>query len=438
MTTVPTDDHPLRRWLLPRDPRRLALAYLAASLLCLAAGGALALLLRAELLTPDTDLISAPAYNRAFTLHGLLLALVFVVPAIPAALGHAAVPHLLEGPDRTPWPGIAGLYLFLASALLLIVDTVVRPPDATTLATLAWLGLLGLGLSACLTALDHAVAVLRRRGPVAGELSMFVRAVLGGGAVLASALTLAALASGGGAPATELASLVTRTIPAITTIFAYGVVCEIFADHPHGLVGRRVIGAALALLVLAALPVWSLDPVASSIAELAGQIAAATLFCVWLISAFRGGYERATPRLFAAAVVATMPFIGAANAVSGALFVDVHLRDTYFTVARFHLEMDVVLLAFLGGLHLWWPQLTGRAEAGRAGSVGPVLLWAGMIVTAIAQFALGHQGMPRRYYTYLPEYEGLHELASLGAGLQALALVWIAARLARSLLSPKT
>jgi heme/copper-type cytochrome/quinol oxidase subunit 1 len=251
--------------------------------------------------------------------------------------------------------------------------------------------------------------------------------------VLANAVTIAALAAAG-RTTPELMSF--APVPAITTVFAFGVVCESFADHPNGLPARPVVGAALALLVFAALPVWQLVPEAAAAVLVAHRLATATLFCAWAVSALRGGYERRVPRLFAAAIVGTLPLLGGANAVIAVFDADVHLHDTYFVVGRFHLEMDILLLAFLGGLHLWWPPLTGRAESGAGGWVGPALLWAGMMTTAIAQLALGHEGMPRRYYAYLPEYEGLHRAATIGAGLQALALVWIAARLARTPASP--
>lgn len=261
---------------------------------------------------------------------------------------------------------------------------------------------------------------------------MLLWALLGWSAAgLVSVVTLVALAAGGQKTALELMSFGGKAIPATATIFACGVVCEIFAAHPRGLAARRVNGVALALLVVAAPPVWVPADSTASIAGVARGIATTMLLYAWVISVFRSGSERSTPRLFAVAVVATVPF-GLAASVLVALFADVQLYDTYFGVGLFHLEMDVVLLAFLGGMHLWRPQLTGRAETGRAEWIGPGLLWAGIVLTSVAQLVLGYEGMPRRYFTYLPEYEGLRVTASIGAGLQALALVWIAVRLARS------
>jgi cytochrome c oxidase subunit 1 len=91
------------------------------------------------------------------------------------------------------------------------------------------------------------------------------------------------------------------------------------------------------------------------------------------------------------------------------------------------------VVAFIGGLHHWWPKITGRMYNERAGLVGALLVFIGFNLTFLTQFFLGHQGMPRRYYAYLPEYQTMHQVSTVGAWLLGLALFWVLIYLLHSL-----
>src|SRR5690606_39005884 len=118
----------------------------------------------------------------------------------------------------------------------------------------------------------------------------------------------------------------------------------------------------------------------------------------------------------------------------GALSIDVHLHDTYFVVAHFHyVMMGGTILAFVGGLHHWWPQMFGRMYNEKKGQWGALLIVVGFNVAFVNQFVLGHQGMPRRYYTYLPQYQQQHVLSTVGAYILLFGFLWIAYYLLESL-----
>ena len=93
-----------------------------------------------------------------------------------------------------------------------------------------------------------------------------------------------------------------------------------------------------------------------------------------------------------------------------------HLHDTYFVVAHFHyVMMGGTVMAFLGGLHYWWPKIWGRMYSEYWAKVSIVLIFIGFNVTFFSQFILGTKGMPRRYYSYLDQYQPLHAFSSVGS-----------------------
>jgi cytochrome c oxidase subunit 1 len=114
----------------------------------------------------------------------------------------------------------------------------------------------------------------------------------------------------------------------------------------------------------------------------------------------------------------------------------VHLTDTYFVIAHFHyVMMGGAITAFMGGLHYWWPKAFGRMYNEKLGRVGACLVFLGLNVTFFPQFILGSRGMPRRYYNYLPEFQSLHVLSTIGAYTLGLGFLLTAFYLFKSLKS---
>jgi cytochrome c oxidase subunit 1 len=87
-----------------------------------------------------------------------------------------------------------------------------------------------------------------------------------------------------------------------------------------------------------------------------------------------------------------------------ALGIDVHVHDTYFVVAHFHYIMvGGMVIAYLAGIHFWWPKISGRMYAEFWGKLAAMIIFVGFNLTFFPQFVLGYMGMPRRYWQYSPE-----------------------------------
>ena len=116
------------------------------------------------------------------------------------------------------------------------------------------------------------------------------------------------------------------------------------------------------------------------------------------------------------------------------LAVDIHLHDTYFIVAHFHYVMfGGTVIAFLGGLHYWWPKMTGKMYNEKLGRIACLILFVGFNVTFFTQFVAGSRGMPRRYFHYQEEFTSLNQLSSVGSYIMAVAFFMIAGYLLHSL-----
>jgi cytochrome c oxidase subunit 1 len=154
----------------------------------------------------------------------------------------------------------------------------------------------------------------------------------------------------------------------------------------------------------------------------------------WLATMYKGSIRLDTPMLYALSFLFLFGIGGLTGLFLGALAVDVHLHDTYFVVAHFHYTMmGGVLIAFLGGLHYWWPKMFGRMYSEKWGRIAALLIFVGFNTTFFTQFVMGSQGMPRRYYHYLDKFTAYHVLSSIGSYVMAAGFVIVAVYLVHSL-----
>jgi cytochrome c oxidase subunit 1 len=154
----------------------------------------------------------------------------------------------------------------------------------------------------------------------------------------------------------------------------------------------------------------------------------------WLATMYKGSIQLAAPMLYALSFLFLFAIGGLTGLFLGALSTDVHLHDTYFVVAHFHYVMfGGTVIAFLGGLHYWWPKMFGRMYSERWAQLAALLIFVGFNLTFFTQFVMGSHGMPRRYYNYLEKFEPYHVASTIGSYVLGLGFVVMLGYLVHSL-----
>ncbi|MEW6755659.1 MAG: cbb3-type cytochrome c oxidase subunit I, partial [Candidatus Latescibacterota bacterium] len=208
-----------------------------------------------------------------------------------------------------------------------------------------------------------------------------------------------------------------------------GVVSEVVACFSR----KRVFGysfvafSSLAIAVLGFV-VWGHHMFVSGQSTYAGMVFSLLSFLVavpsaikvfnWTATLYRGSVLLDSPMLFVLGFIGLFIIGGLTGLFVATLAVDVHVHDTYFVVAHFHYVMvGGMVMAFLAGLHFWWPKITGRHYCEPLAKLGVMLIFVGFNLTFFPQFVLGYLGMPRRYWAYPEEFQALNILSTAGASI---------------------
>ncbi|MGO9968565.1 MAG: cbb3-type cytochrome c oxidase subunit I [Bryobacteraceae bacterium] len=456
----------LKSWLLTKDHKRIALLYLATITLFFFIGGAFATLIRVELLTPQGDLVSSDIYNRLFTMHGITMIFFFLIPSIPATLGNFLIPMMIGARDLAfPRINLLSWYLLVVGGLFALfamlaggVDTgwTFYTPYSTTYSN-SWviataLGIFVAGFSSILTGLNFIVTIHRMRAPGMTwfRLPLFVWAhyataviqVLGT-PVLAVTLILVLCErlfhigifdpALGGDPVLfqHLFWFYSHSAVYIMILPAMGVISELISTFSRkAIFGYHfVAGSSIAIAVFGFL-VWGHHLFVSTQSVYAGLVFSFLSYAVaipsaikvfnWTATLYKGSISFETPMLYAFGFIGLFTIGGLTGLFVASLGIDVHVTDTYFVVAHFHYIMvGGAIMAFLGGLHFWWPKITGRMYPEGWAKLSAGIVFLGFNGTFFPQFILGYLGMPRRYHVYPPEFQVLHVMSTLGASVLA-------------------
>ncbi len=468
-------------WLITLDHKRIGLMYLASVLTMFFIGGVMAMLVRLELFYPGKTFLTAHQYNQVFTLHGAIMVFMFIIPAIPAAFGNFMLPLLLGTKDVAfPRLNLFSFYIYIAGSCIAVaaiigggVDTgwtFYTPYSTSTGGKVIWMvfGVFVLGFSSILTGLNFIATThkLRAPGVTWSRMPLFCWGIYATSLiqVLATpvlAITLMMLIverawgigifdpSKGGDAVLFQHFFWFYSHPAVYIMILPGmaIISEIIPTFcKKAIFGYKAIAMSSVAIAIIGFLVWGHHMFVSGQSQFASMVFSFLTFLVaipsgikvfnWTATMYKGSISLETPMLYALSFLFLFTIGGLTGIFLGALSVDVHLTDTYFVVAHFHyVMMGGTVIAFVGGLHYWWPKMTGRMYAEAPARLACVLIFIGFNVTFLTQFVLGSKGMPRRYYDYLPQFQLLHQVSTVGSWIIALGFLICAGCLLASLKS---
>ena len=457
----------LRSWLLTTDHKRIAILYLISVTLMFLLGGVFALLVRLELLTPASDLFQPENYNKVFTMHGIVMIFFFLIPAVPAVLGNFLVPMMIGAKDMAfPRINLLSWYIYVAGASFTLYAVATGGVDTGwtfyTPYSTAWsntkviptaLGVVITGFSSILTGLNFIVTIHKMRAPGLTwfRLPLFIWAhyataiiMMLGTPVVAITIILVALErlfrfgffdpAVGGDPVLFQHLFWFYSHPAVYIMILppMGAISELVSTFSR----RRVFGynfvafSSLAIALVGFL-VWGHHMFTTPQSVYAAMVFSILSFIVavpsavkvfnWTATLYKGSISFQTPMIYVFGFVGLFTIGGLTGLFLAAIGLDIHVHDTYFVVAHFHYIMvGGAIMGYLGGLHFWWPKMTGRMYSDFWGKIGAAVIFIGFNLTFFPQFVLGYLGMPRRYAAYPPEFQVLNVMSTAGATILGL------------------
>lgn len=453
-------------WALTLDHKRIGIMYMVSIFFFFLIGGLFALLLRTELLNPGKTFVDAQTYNQLFTLHGTLMVFLVIIPGIPASLGNFVLPLQLGAKDVAfPRLNLMSYYIYIIGALFAVssillggIDTgwTFYAPYSTSAqgkVVLMVTGAFILGFSSIFTGLNFIATVHKLRAPGMTWFRMplfvwgiYATSILQVMATPVLGITLALLIvervvgigiftpALGGDPVLFQHFFWFYSHPAVYIMILPGmaIISELITTFSQKKIfGYRLIAYSSIAIALISFLVWGHHMFASGQSPLVNMLFSALTFLVaipsgikifnWIATMFQGSISFATPMLYALSFLFLFTIGGLTGVFLGVLSIDIHLHDTYFVVAHFHYVMvGGTFMAFIGGVYYWWPKIFGKMYNEKVGAIGALIVFAGFNITFFVQFFMGSQGMPRRYYSYLEQFQTLHQVSTIGSYLLGL------------------
>lgn len=451
----------LKSWLCTLDHKRIGVMYLIFVVASFLLGGIFALLLRLELLTPTQLIFTAKQYNQLFTLHGAVMIFLFIVPSIPASLGNFLLPLMIGAKDVAfPRLNLASFYIYVFGAVFCVysifsgaVDTgwtFYTPYSSTTDTSVVsmTLGAFILGFSSILTGVNFIATIHKMRAPGMGffKMPLFVWSLYATAFIQVLAtpvlgitllLLILEIVMGvgifdpqlGGDPVLFQHFFWFYSHPAVYVMIlpAMGVMSELVTTFcRRQIFGYKFVAYSSMAIAIISFLVWGHHMFTSGQSDFAVMLFSLLTFLVgipsgikvfnWLVTMHKGSIELKTPFIYFLAFMFLFCIGGFTGIMLGALSLDIHFHDTYFVVAHFHyVMMGGTVMAFLGGLHYWWPKMFGRMYNELAAKIAAAFVFVGFNMVFFTQFLLGSKGMPRRYYNYLDQFQPMHAFSTFGS-----------------------
>ena len=456
------------------DHKVIGLQYMATSFVFFLIGGLLAMLIRAELLTPELNVVTRQLYNGLFTIHGTIMIFLWTIPFL-VGLTNFLLP-LMVGARDVPFPVLNGIsfWVFLAGGVLLMVSFFtpsgmaqggwwsypplsVQGPGGLLSGESIWLvAVLLTGVSSIMGAVNFVSTVVWMRAPgmTFFRMPIFVWAVLSAQIlqlvflpVLTADLIMLFFDLNFGTPFFDAAQggnpvlyqhlfwFYSHPTVYVWVLPVFGVFSEVipaFTRNP--LFGYRSV--AVATIVLAAITglVWAHHMFAGDTPGwlrllfmfTTGLVAIPTGIKVfsWTATIWKSKLHLDTAMLFAISGVVMFVFAGITGVMLSAVPFDLHANNTHFVVGHFHyIVNNTIVMGLFAATYFWFPKLSGRMMSEGWGKVHFALMFLGSNLTFFPMHILGLQGMVRRIASYDPQYQGWNIVSSLGAFLLGVSIL---------------